>query len=98
MIIETKIKKIKIPTRDLKIFCDRENINQKMDGRRIQWLVDKYNEYGIIIEYKTLVQLLNNRSEWKLIYAVGLCYIFKSRIGDLFFLDSEGDMIDIDFV
>jgi len=84
--------------KDLKVYCNRGQINKKMDGRRIQWLVEKLKNYGIIIEYKALVQLLNNRSEWKLIYAIGLCYVFQSKIGDLFFLDSEGEIIDIDFV
>ena len=82
----------------LKVYCDRGNINKKLDGRRIQWLVDKMNENGYKIEYKALVQLLNNRSDWKLIYAVGICYIFKARIGDLFYLSDDYEIIDIDFV
>lgn len=82
----------------LKVYCDRGNINKKLDGRRIQWLVDKYSEIGIDIEYKALVQLLNNRADWKLLYAVGICQIFKTKVGDLFYMDIDGVRIDIDFI
>jgi hypothetical protein len=83
----------------MKIQCDRFKINLKLDGRRIPWLVDRLNEYGIKIEYKALIQLLNNRSDWKLIYAVGVCKIFDCKIGDIFYLLDNGDnRIDIDFV
>jgi len=83
----------------VKILCDRTQIDIRLDGRRIQWLVDKLNENGINIEYKALVQLLNNRADWKLTYAVGLCKIFQAKIGDLFYFeDSEGNRLDIDFV
>jgi len=82
----------------LRVLCDRYQINIKLDSRKIQWLVDKYNEIGILIEYKALVQLLNNRADWRLIYAVGLCQIFESRLGDLFYYDNNGERIEIDFV
>jgi len=82
----------------LRVLCDRYQINIKLDSRKIQWLVDKYNEIGILIEYKALVQLLNNRADWRLIYAVGLCQIFDSRLGDLFYYDNNGERVDIDFV
>ena len=98
MIIKTTIKKIKIPATGIKILCDRYKINEKLDGRRIPWLVEKLNENGFKIEYKALVQLLNNRSDWRLIYAVGLCKIFEAKIGDLFYIDIDGKRIDIDFV
>jgi len=101
MIIKTTIKKIKIPTNTigLKILCDRYQINLKLDGRKIPWLVEKFNDNGFKIEYKALVQLLNNRSDWRLIYAVGLCQIFEAKIGDLFYFEnSQEERIDIDFV
>jgi DNA-binding XRE family transcriptional regulator len=83
----------------VKILCDRTQIDIKLDGRRIKWLVERYNEIGINIEYKALVQLLNNRADWKLTYAVGLCQIFKVKIGDLFYFeDNSGERLDIDFV
>ena len=82
----------------LRVLCDRYQINIKLDSRKIQWLVDKYNEIGILIEYKALVQLLNNRADWRLIYAIGLCQIFESRLGDLFYYDNNGERIEIDFV
>lgn len=83
----------------MKILCDRDQINIKLDGRRIQWLVDRLNEYEVNIEYKALVQLLNNRADWKLVYAVGVCHVFKCKIGDLFYiLDNNGDRQDIGFI
>lgn len=83
----------------MKILCDKVQINLKLDGRKIPWLVERLNEYGILIEYKALVQLLNNRSDWKLIYAVGVCHVFNCKIGDLFYiLDNNGDRTDIGFL
>jgi hypothetical protein len=83
----------------LKIVCDRFQINLRLDGRKIPWLVEKFNENGFKIEYKALVQLLNNRSDWRLIYAVGLCSIFQARIRDLFYLENDnGIRVDIDFI
>lgn len=98
MRIDPTIKKIRISKTGLKILCDRYQINEQLDGRRIQWLVDKYDEIGISIEYKALVQLLNNRADWKLLYAVGICQIFKTKVGDLFYMDIDGVRIDIDFI
>lgn len=82
----------------MRIVCDRFQVNLRLDGRRIGWLVDRLNESGIKVEYKLLVNLLNNHSDWRLIYAVGLCKVFQCKIGDLFYLDSQGERIDIDFV
>lgn len=83
----------------MKILCDRDQINIKLDGRKIPWLVERLNDNGIKIEYKALVQLLNNRSDWRLVYAVGVCQIFQAKIGDLFYFEDEnGIRLDINFV
>ena len=82
----------------MKILCDRSQVDIKLDGRRIKWLVERINEFGINIEYKLLVNLLNNHSDWKLLYAVGMCKVFQCKLGDLFYLDNQGERINIDFI
>ena len=83
----------------IRMLCDKHQINIRMDGRKIPWLVEKLNDNGFKIEYKALVQLLNNRSDWRLIYAVGMCQIFQAKIGDLFYFeDDQGLRVDIDFI
>ena len=82
----------------MQILCDRSQVDIKLDGRRIKWLVERINEFGINIEYKLLVNLLNNHSDWKLLYAVGMCKVFQCKLGDLFYLDNQGERINIDFI
>lgn len=70
----------------MKAYCDKEKIEELLDGRPVKWIVEKINEIGIEIEYKTFIAIFNNRNEWKLTYAMGLCKVFNLKIEDVFLL------------
>lgn len=71
----------------MKAYCDKEKIEKLLDGRSVKWISIKLNEIGIKIEYGTFLHLINNRNEWKLTYAMGLCKIFDKHIEDIFYME-----------
>lgn len=54
-------------------------------------------EFGLEIQYKSFLNLLENRVTWRLIYAHALVSVLGKQIDDLFhivYVDAEDDMED----
>lgn len=70
----------------IKAYCDKEKIEELLDGRPVKWLGERLNEMGIKIEYPALLANMNNKVEWKLTYAMGIAKLFNTTIEKLFIL------------
>lgn len=73
--------------RMMRAYCKKDEIDRWLDGRPVKYLFDKMNAIGIDISHKNLLQLLNNKNNWLLIYAIGVTKVLNKKIDDLFYIE-----------
>jgi DNA-binding XRE family transcriptional regulator len=62
-------------------------LNTLLDGRSNTWLQKELVKYGIDLSSPGLSQVLSNKNECRLSYALAICQIFKCSVEKLFFLE-----------
>jgi len=68
--------------------CNKREIVYRLDGKKINWLLDEVNKYeGINLSASNFYNLLNNKSNWLLTYAYIIARILECPIEDIFLLD-----------
>jgi len=68
--------------------CDKREIMYRLDGRTVNWLLNKINEYeGINISQSNLYTLLSNQNNWLLTYALIVAKILNCPVEDVFHLE-----------
>lgn len=75
------------------IILNKDNLKQELNkfGMNFSMLFDKVKkEYGLDIEYKSFMSLIDNRSSWKLLYAYAIIDVINADIDDIF------DIVDVD--
>jgi len=71
----------------MKAYCKKDEIENWLDGRPVKYLFDKMNDIGINISHKNLLQLLNNKNNWLLLYAFGVAKVLNKNIEDVFYIE-----------
>jgi hypothetical protein len=69
-----------------RVYIRKDKIDKYLDSRPIRWIVNQMDDIGIKIEYRSLLQILNNRNECRLLYAIGMCKIFEVEFDDIFYI------------
>lgn len=75
------------------IVLNKDNLKKELNkfGMNFSMLFDKVKkEYGLDIEYKSFMSLIDNRSSWKLLYAYAIIDVINADIDDIF------DIVDVD--
>lgn len=75
------------------IIMNKDKLKKILDNKKINYMMlfEKIKrEYGIDIEYKGFMNLIDNRSSWKFLYAYALLDVLNIEVDDVF------EVIDID--
>lgn len=70
----------------IKAKIDKVKLTTLLEGRSIKWLYCQLVKMGIDINYRALIAILNNYSECKMTYALGICEILNITVEDIFYL------------
>ncbi len=69
-----------------KAYCKKDEIIKLLDRRPLKYIVEQMNERGYEIEYKNFLQLINNKSNFMLVYAFGIAEVLNVKIEDIFYV------------
>ena len=69
--------------------CNKREIVYRLDGRKFNWLIEEMEKMNIHMTSSSLTQLLNNKSNWLLTYAIALTKILDCNIDDIFELTEK---------
>lgn len=70
----------------MRAYCDKESLDRLLDGRKYKWLLERLQELDIKIEQNNFSNLINNRVDWRLTYAMGVAKVLNVNIDKLFYL------------
>lgn len=73
----------------MKAVCNKREIIYRLNNKSINWLAQEMNDRDIEISSGALYQVINNRANWLLSYAMIICEILECDIKDIFFFEKE---------
>ena len=73
----------------LRVLIDREKLRAAMKGITFKYLHQQVVEFGLEVEYPTLMANLRNSVNWNLLYAWCVCEVLNVKIEDLFYLEGK---------
>ncbi len=68
----------------MKAFCNKKEIVYRLDGKKYNWVIDEMAKMNIHMTSSSLTQLLMNKSNWLLTYAMAISKILNCNIEDIF--------------
>lgn len=71
----------------MKAVCRKDIIDQWLDGRPLNRLIDELSKMGFIIKYNTLSHIINGRNECRLSYALAIASILRMKVEEIFYLE-----------
>jgi hypothetical protein len=73
--------------REMKGYCNKDEIEKLLERRPLSFLVEEINKMGIKVSYDALNHIVNNRNACKIDYALAMAKILKATVEEIFYLE-----------